>query len=169
MRRHALVSTPMLAAAFLLAACSQEADEPVVESEVIADVPVDDAVLTPEEQSLADPTDTGPTRAAGEELAAIPAAFRGSWDFAEGRCDPASDLYLKIEPTRVTFYESSGRASDITVTGNGGVSMDLAMRGEGETWEETANFRLSADGDRLISGGQQGPGGGEMIRKRCSG
>ncbi len=164
MRNVALIAIP-----FMLAACSDNANEPVVESEVVADSAADDAVLSEGEQSLADPTDTGPTRAAGEELAAIPAAFRGSWDFAEGRCDPASDLYLKIEPTHVTFYESSGRASDITATGDGGVRMDLAMRGEGETWEETANFRLSEDGDRLIALGQDGPGGGEMVRKRCAG
>ncbi|MGB3737801.1 MAG: hypothetical protein WA948_00445, partial [Pontixanthobacter sp.] len=151
-------------------ACSQEPDTPVLESEVVADVSVDEAVLTPGEQSLADPTAEGPTRAANRDtLAAIPAAFHGIWDYQASRCDPSSDLYLKIEPRRVTFYESSGRASAIEPRADGGVSMDLAMRGEGETWEETANFRLSDDGDRLIAVGQNGPGGGQMVRKRCTG
>ncbi|MGB7407719.1 MAG: hypothetical protein WA908_04385 [Pontixanthobacter sp.] len=155
----------------LLVACSQEPETPVVESEIVADDNARGTALDPSDQSLAqslaDPTDEGPTRAADSATGTMPDRFHGVWDFVDGTCNAASDLRLEIGPDMLVFYESTGAITGVNPRADGGVDVKLAMSGEGEYWEETNAYRLSDNGRRLIAIGSRAPGGGDMVRKRC--
>lgn len=106
-------------------------------------------------------TDTG-TR---QSLEAIPAAFRGRWDFAEETCaDPASEIRLDIEANRITYFESSATPGTITQTAPGALTIEHRFAGEGEEWTETLAYSLSEDGERLTV---TSPDGSMSIRMRC--
>ena len=154
-----------LTAALALISCDQQEAGPV-DSEVSPTSGLDDEQTLPGERSLADPTATGPTRAA-PQVATVPARFHGEWDYAGGSCDPVSDLHLTIEPRQLVFYESVGTPTRIERTGSGEVTIALDMSGEGETWENTVQFRLADGGDTLLQPGFDGPDEGDLRRKRC--
>lgn len=147
-----------------LASCDQQETGPV-DSEVSPTSGADDEQTLPGERSLADETQTGPTRAE-RQFDSIPEPFIGVWDYAEGRCMASSDLRMEIEPQRITFYESVGTVEEVTPRGEDEVAVALDMEGEGETWENTLLLTLSDDGEILTpqdAGGADNP----MPRKRC--
>ena len=151
----------------LLAACSQDAEAPV-DSEVTPTDTDDAEVLAPGETSLADPTDTGPTREA--EATRIPANFTGAWDYVESDCDGLSDLRMDVFPDRIEFYESIGTVESVEVENPNTVVVGLAMEGEGETWNEETRLTLSNRGERLTPINADGNQiGTPMPLKRCEG
>ena len=101
------------------------------------------------------------------QLDGIPARFRGVWDYVDGSCDPASDLRVEISADRVIFYESVGEVENVT-DGPDGTEVDLAMEGEGQTWD--SRFRLSLQGapERLVMQNIEYPADPTNIRKRCA-
>ena len=132
-----LLCSAMLA----LAACGQ-AEEPSVETEKSEDAPGDAASPSDQDRPLADPAPDGVTARA--RLTAIPTEFRGVWDYAQGSCQPESDLRMEIEGGMITFYESMGRVTSVEREGTDEVLVALAMEGEGESWDST--LRLTLDG-----------------------
>ncbi|MEQ5787536.1 hypothetical protein J3454_06485 [Erythrobacter sp. NFXS35] len=155
------------AAGIALAGCDQQEAGPV-DAEVAPTSAADAAQTLEGERSLADETETGPTRA--RDVASgdiVPARFHGVWDAAKGTCDPASDLRVEIGPDRIEFYESAGEVTGV-IEENGRIMADLALQGEGETW--TNRLALSLDGDRLTLDDPDAPGvGGAPARVRCPG
>lgn len=158
----------LLAATFALAMAGCEADPRApVDSEVAPAGVEDDETLRPDERSLADETETGVTRAA-TGLQSIPARFRGTWDYVEGDCDPASDLRMEVGERRILFYESVGEVTDIRPASDDAIIVTMELSGEGETWTETTRLRLEDGGDRLIPSMADGePANRPLPRKRC--
>ena len=142
----------------LLASCAQDESAPV-DSDVTASP-------ARTERSLADETETGPTRA--RDLTAIPERFRGVW--GDGDCSASSDLRLEIGEREIAFYESVGEVRSLNQSDDGSLVMDLAMSGEGENWEQRTRLLLSADGDQLTIEDADDPRDEPTnVRRRCEG
>lgn len=147
----------LLIAAFALGACGSGHSDT-------------EAPPAPEPAATASPAPSPVPTSAG----AIPARFLGVWDAETGTCNPASDLRLEIAPSEVGFYESQGTLTRIAESPDGAAILDLAMEGEGETWEMTMTINLSgADAaERLVVQhmGEPGEPAPEPLRlKRCPG
>lgn len=162
----------MLSIAFapllVLAACDQQEAGPV-DSEVSPTSGLDDEQTLPGERSLADETQTGPTRVA-QALPGIPQPFLGVWDYSDGdgECDPGSELLMEIEAQRITFYESVGTVESVRPQGENAVSVELDMEGEGESWENTLMLSLSDNRATLRSEDAGGADADDAIpRRRC--
>ncbi|MEM7701245.1 MAG: hypothetical protein AAF251_04850 [Pseudomonadota bacterium] len=100
--------------------------------------------------------------------ALIPASFHGVWDYEGSTCAPESDLRLDVQPSAITFYETHG---DVLRVDNGepmAVSLDLAMSGEGEEWDQSLALRLVDAGTRLMVINPANPDAAEdLIRMKC--
>lgn len=142
MRRWATVAIPLA----VLAACSDGGEQ-------------DAAPPAPEPVAEAG-SDPG-----ADMLEAMPAEFRGRWDFALEDCaDDASEMRLVIEPTEVRYYESSAELTAIARTGERSLAAEHRFAGEGEEWTETLGYELNEAGDRLSV---TTPEGSLSIRMRC--
>ena len=135
-----------LAPALALAACSQEAAAPTQSAEPAA---TPSASMSPRQASL------------------IPERFLGIWDARGGNCDPNSDLRVEIAERGVTFYESHGAVTRVTVESPASVVVDLAMQGEGETWTVKRRFTLSEDGRSMTPAAVDGDQQALIPRQRC--
>lgn len=136
----------------LVAACSQEP--------ALDDVTQNNAQEA-EPLALPDPVDptaaTSPT--ASEATDTIPAPFQGDWSAKAADCGKGGDVTrLTIAPGELRFYESSASVTGVTGTRQE-IKVSARYTGEGETWDATRTFRLSADGNSLTSDG--------MTRVRC--
>ena len=136
----------------LVAACSQEPA-------------LDDATQnnTQDAEPLSLPDPVEPTPAASPTPAGatdtIPAPFQGDWSAKAADCGKGSDVSrLTIAPGELRFYESSASVTGVTGT-RGEITVSARYTGEGETWDATRTFTLSADGNSLTSDG--------MTRVRC--
>lgn len=132
--RHIALPLAALCAATLVAACSQSEAEP--------DVPDVAAQATP----VAAPSSATPAA----QVAVVPDRFHGIWDAATANCDPASDTRVEIAERGITFYESHGAVTALTVESPESIAVDLAMQGEGEKWIMRHRFTLS-DADRTLT------------------
>ena len=109
------------------------------------------------------------TRALGGAQAAIPVRYLGVWDYEGGSCAPESDLRMAITKNEIVFYESIGTVSKVVDEGDDAI-VELAMEGEGDTWEDSLRLSLVGEGDaqRLhTSDGKQPKVPDELPRKRC--
>lgn len=132
----------------LVAACSQE---PTL------DDMTQNNTQEMEPLSLPDPVEPSPTATAGADT--IPAPFQGAWSAKAADCGKGGDVTrLTIAPGELRFYESSASVTGVTGTGQE-IRVAARYTGEGETWEATRTFTLSADGNSLMSDG--------MTRVRC--
>jgi len=148
----------LLAAAVALGACGSERSEA-------------EALPAPEPAgTAAGPAETSaPATAAA---AAIPARFLGIWDAETGTCESASaELMLRIARDGIGFYESHGTVTAVTARGDGTVAIDLAMEGEGDTWEMSMTLTLMGQGadERLVVPQEDNAGTLVPLRlKRCA-
>jgi hypothetical protein len=122
----------------------------------------------PSESTSAAPTAAAPSPAAPAQIAVVPERFQGIWDYEKGTCDPDSDLRVEIAERGITFYESHGAVTALTVESPEAIVVDLAMQGEGEKWTMQRRFTLS-NGDRtLIPEATDGEKLEPMPLKRCA-
>lgn len=132
----------------LVAACSQEP--------ALDDMTQNNAQEA-EPLSLPDPVEPTPTPADATDT--IPAPFQGEWSARAADCGKGSDVTrLTIAPGELRFYESSATVTSVTGT-RAEIKVSARYTGEGETWDATRTFALSADGNSLTSDG--------MTRVRC--
>ena len=140
-----------------IAACQQPPASPEAEA-TPASIPLTQASPPPAATAIASST----------TASAIPQQFRGIWDYAQGNCNPASDLRLDIGAVSIEFYESLGTVTGVTVESPTSILVELAMEGEGERWEQTTRYVLSDDGATLTpSDVGDAPPAAPMPRKRC--
>jgi len=152
-RSSAVVAAPMLTMllAGLLAACSQEPDQPAAPETTAAPTP--------------SATPAAPAPAATAQTA-IPLALRGAWDWTGGTCQADSDLRMEIGAGAINFYESVGTLEGVREE-DGAVLLDLAMEGEGMQWRQTTVLRL-VEGGRLLESTHEDPSGNGPLRyQRC--
>jgi hypothetical protein len=141
-------------ATLLLAACSPAADAPE---------PEPSATFSPSDAYVVMPP---PPIVEGE--GEVPFAFRGIWDWTGGACEEASDMLMKIGPSGILFYESVGTVEELRMDGDT-LSLDLAMEGEGEQWQQTTVLKLVQGGNQLESTHEDPSGTGPLRYKRCPG
>ena len=101
------------------------------------------------------------------EALVIPDRFHGIWDYVQGSCDPASDMRTEIAERGITFYESHGAVTGMTVESPERITVTLAMQGEGEKWTMTRTFTLG-EGDTILTPTGGGDTGEPMPLKRCA-
>ena len=93
----------------------------------------------------------------------IPERYRGTWDASAAACDAhAGEMRLVVEGQRLRFYESVASVESVRPAGRGRIEVDLALQGEGETWQETRTLRLLPHGQLEV-----GVGGIATSRVRC--
>lgn len=97
---------------------------------------------------------------ASRRLDAIPAAFVGEWNEKLEDCGTGmNDSRLRIEPRRISFYESDAEVVRIELHGARAVTVEASLAGEGETWTDKFRLVLSRSGDDLTIAG--------TTRRRC--
>jgi hypothetical protein len=90
----------------------------------------------------------------------IPPAFVGEWNESLADCGTDNnDTRLRVEPTRLLFYESVAQVKDVSLQGARTATIKGSFSGEGETWNDTYRMTLSQSGNELTTGG--------LTRKRC--
>ena len=91
----------------------------------------------------------------------IPAAFVGEWNRILRDCGTGmNDSGLRIEPAKMTFYESAGTVKSVKVQDPRTITVAASFSGEGETWDEDVHMVLSESGNDLTIG--------ELTRHRCN-
>lgn len=136
---------------------------------VIALAACSQAEPAPEDVVTASPAQTDtPAPTVASQAALVPDRFHGIWDAETGSCDPASDMRVEIAERGITFYESHGAVTAVTVESPEAIVADLAMQGEGEKWTMKRRFTLS-NGDRTLTPEAVGEEQFEpMPLKRCA-
>lgn len=79
----------------------------------------------------------------------LPVSFIGRWDASHEACKATSDMKLIISQTELTFWESAGRISGVTVKAPNDVTVQADFSGEGEQWQRRLHLVLSADSQTL--------------------
>lgn len=123
----------------------------------------------PTPTDTAEVTSTAPDAPGGAiaETTLIPERFIGVWDYEKGTCDPASDMRLAIGQDRFEFYESVGEVKAVRNEGDATV-VDLAMEGEGETWDQSLRLVVKDNGERLhVTEPVNASDTDDYPRKRC--
>lgn len=104
------------------------------------------------------PTSDTPVAASASESASaslapeavlLPEAFTGRWDASLEACKATSDMKLIVTQTELTFWESSGQISSVTINGPDDVTVKAAFSGEGEQWERDLHLVLADNGQTL--------------------
>lgn len=141
-----------------LAGCGQPADGPEAAENVRQPAPnlsapaaADDAAGNAAAENGA--AANAPAEPPAEDVAAIPAAFRGEWNGDLAACGSGrSESRLRIEADRVRFYESSGEVTGVRAEGERSVVVTARYTGEGDSWDRTDRLELSDDGRELRVG-----------------
>ena len=103
-------------------------------------------------------------------LLEIPRRFWGEYNEILSDCGTGNnDSRLRISWNRLQFYESEGELRELIRHADGSVTIVAQHTGEGQTWMNVYELRLSADGSRLTV---IHPQTGEMqqaesTRRRC--
>jgi hypothetical protein len=139
----------LLIAAVCLAACSPQSDKTDSASASVS-----------ETASVAAPS----SAPAAPVAATLPAGFVGKWDAPPKPCSTSyrAEMQLDITPTDLSYFESGGKVKSVKVNSPTDVVADLAMSGEGETWDKSIHMVLTDDGKTLTI--DEGKGG---VRVRC--
>ncbi len=106
---------------------------------LMACTPVQSASNAPEKVSSAESATLAPT------AVLIPDSFIGHWDASAEACKATSDMKLVITQTEMTFWESVGQITAVTVNGPGDVTVKAAFSGEGEQWQRDLHLVLNGN------------------------
>ncbi len=94
------------------------------------------------------------TPAPANSAGTMPAAYRGVWAATTGDCGPAGLSRLRIEATKLVFYETVGELRGIEPVGADRYRVTLDFTGEGDSWTDT--MELALDGNNRLRREQQG-------------
>ena len=138
-----------------LAACgspSEEGDSAAADNALVVNtaVSVPENAVTPEASEVL-PHVTPPGEPTPAD--AIPVDFRGRWGLGVNDCDPTRDDakgLMVVASNKLTFYESRGRPTQVSVLTPDKITLDLDFTGEGQTWTRTTTFTLLDGGRTLV-------------------
>lgn len=82
--------------------------------------------------------------------ALLSAGFTGRWDASVEACKTTSDLKLVITQTEITFWESTGQITAITVNSPEDVTVKAVFSGEGEQWQRDLHLVVNPGGSKLM-------------------
>ncbi len=94
---------------------------------------------------------------------AIPAIFHGRYDESRAACDRPSDYRLVVTPSELRFHESIGKVRRVSIEGPRIVHVVADYQGEGESWSNSRELRLSHDDATIMISGD----GTGLTRVRC--
>jgi hypothetical protein len=140
-------------AAGLLAGCGS--------GEKAAGAGANQAAAPPGRASAAAPAAPEP-QPAGE--GGIPTAFHGLYDSSQQACGRPGDGRLAITARELRFHESVGSVREVASESADLIRVDADYQGEGQTWRNSHELRLSMGGARLTISGE----GTSFVRVRCS-
>ena len=111
------------------------------------------AACSPVKSTSAASADPPASESASESLTPeavlLPQAFTGRWDASLEACKASSDMKLVVTQTELTFWESSGQISSVTINGPDDVTVKAAFSGEGEQWDRDMHLVLTNNGQTL--------------------
>ena len=111
------------------------------------------AACSPVKSTSAASADPPASESASESLTPeavlLPQAFTGRWDASLESCKASSDMKLVVTQTELTFWESSGQISSVTINGPDDVTVKAAFSGEGEQWDRDMHLVLTNNGQTL--------------------
>jgi len=94
---------------------------------------------------------------------ALPAEFHGRYDESRVACRGSSEYRLVITASELRYHESVGRVRKVVVEEPLVASVTADYQGEGETWSNVRELRLSKDGSSIMITGD----GTGLTRIRC--
>lgn len=165
-RPSALLCSAVLLAAVSISACQREAqpqpdageaaapataptEAPATEADRSDGATIDDSIMDQSPEPDADNR--------------VPQVFHGTFDESAQACSERSEARLVIDAEQLRFHENTGTVERVQVSGDNQITLRLAMQGEGERWQATERFALSADGNELYDEGQSPA----FVRVRC--
>jgi hypothetical protein len=118
----------------------------------------------PTEMAAVPPADPGPVAAQVLPALTLPANFQGKWEEQLKACsDSASTTFMRLTSNQISFLESGGTVTAVTVYSPLEIAFTANMDGEGERWTRTFRFVLSPDQSILTDPADKGG----FTRYRC--
>jgi len=103
-------------------------------------------------------------RPAADQVASIPAAFRGEWNGDLSACGTGlSDTRLRVSEKKLQFYESDAEVKSAKIISSRAIEISALFTGEGETWNSELKLALSRSGNDLTIQ----MGGDDFTRIKC--
>jgi len=162
MKQIAMIALATLA----LAACQQRGDDNIAIDETnTANAEVE--TLPPDETATNDANAVG--NDSSTAVAAIPAAFRGRWGMVPDDCTStrgdAKGLII-VDDDSIKFFESLGTLTKVTQNAPENFAGTFAFTGEGESWTNSQNLKLSNSSNTLVR--KQSDEAQAFTYKRCA-
>ena len=138
--------------ALALAACQQPND---------ANIAIDDTnaanaeieTLPPDETVTNDTTNVMNGNSSENGPVAIPAAFHGRWGMVPADCTSTrgdAKGLIDVDDDGIKFYESRGTLTKVTLNAPENFTGVFAFTGEGQTWTNSQNLKLTGSSNTLI-------------------
>lgn len=151
---------PLLLACASLAACGDDPAAPSANNATEVAEPAAEAG-----NAAMPPVEGGNASSTAPELAAVPAAFHGTWAESEALCaDRSHPSRLVISERTLRFYESVLEVARVEPIGPREINIVGTATGEGTTRPAEYHFSVDAAGATLTD-----QAGGGMVRRRCGG
>lgn len=84
---------------------------------------------------------------------AIPAAFHGRWGMTPGDCTSAlgdNKGLITIDRDSISFYEAEATLTKVTLNAPENFTGTFAFTGEGQSWANSQNLKLTGSSNTLI-------------------
>ncbi|MCF2513544.1 hypothetical protein LVY65_00455 [Sphingomonas sp. G124] len=139
--------------ALALAACQQSNDDNIaIDDTNTANAEVE--TLPPDETVSNDADNVADGNSAETPTAlAIPAAFHGRWGMVPADCTSTkgdAKGLISIDGNSIKFFESLGKLTKVTLNAPENFTGTFAFTGEGESWTNSQNLKLTGSSNTLI-------------------
>jgi hypothetical protein len=138
--------------ALALAACQQPNDDNIaIDESNAANAEIE--TLPPDETVTNDTTNVLNGNSSESGPVAIPAAFHGRWGMVPADCTSTkgdAKGLITINADSITFYESKGRLTKVTLNAPENFTGIFAFTGEGQTWSNSQNLKLTGSSNTLV-------------------
>lgn len=137
--------------ALALAACQQADDNIAIDESNTTNTEIE--TLPPDETVTNVENEAGSTEVQLPTTLLIPAAFQGRWGMVPADCTSTSGDtkgLITIDGDSIKFYESRGKLNKIMLSAPENFTGNFAFTGEGESWTNSQNFKLTGSGNTLV-------------------